>query len=410
MSRRNGHGAPPVVVFSTGEEGHFRQLRPLIADLARAGSATHVLTHPRYAAAVRAEGGIPVDMLGRHPLDAADGESIPFPSRFVTYAARYAAAVGAEVAALRPAVVIHETFSVIGRVVASALALPAVNVCTGHNVQPERAAAAAAAQPGARVSPECAWAVTTLREEHGLEDASPFCYVSGLSPHLNVYCEPPAYLDERDRETFEPIAFYGSLPSGAGVDEPPRARADRDLHVYVSFGTVVWRYWAREALAALRSIAAALGGMPGVRAVIGLGGAEVAPGAIESLRRPNVRVESWVDQWSELAAADVCITHNGLNSTHEAVYHRVPMISYPFFGDQPGLARRCRELGLALPLTDAPVAPVSEETVRTALARFRAAREPMTARIEEARRWELETVAQRESVIRRIVDLAAVPA
>jgi hypothetical protein len=86
------------------------------------------------------------------------------------------------------------------------------------------------------------------------------------------------------------------------------------------------------------------------------------------------------------------------------------MISYPFFGDQPGLARRCRELGLALALTDAPLAPVSEDAVRHALARFRAAHEPLAARIEEARRWELETIAQRESVIRRILDLAAVPA
>ena len=48
----------------------------------------------------------------------------------------------------------------------------------------------------------------------------------------------------------------------------------------------------------------------------------------------------------------VFVTHHGLNSTHEAIYHRTPMLSYPFFGDQPYLANRCRDLGLSVPLVD----------------------------------------------------------
>ena len=40
--------------------------------------------------------------------------------------------------------------------------------------------------------------------------------------------------------------------------------------------------------------------------------------------------------------ADLFVTHHGLNSTHEAIFNRVPMLSYPFFWDQPGLAAECR--------------------------------------------------------------------
>jgi hypothetical protein len=38
------------------------------------------------------------------------------------------------------------------------------------------------------------------------------------------------------------------------------------------------------------------------------------------------------------------------------------MLSYPFFGDQPALARRCYDLGLALRLAREPQAPLAPES------------------------------------------------
>jgi UDP:flavonoid glycosyltransferase YjiC (YdhE family) len=137
--------------------------------------------------------------------------------------------------------------------------------------------------------------------------------------------------------------------------------------------------------------------------VVSLGGARL-PWASD-LERPNVRVADYVDQWSVLREATVFITHHGLNSTHEAVFHRVPMVSYPFFGDQQGLAQRCRELGLALPLASAPRAPVSADGVSAVLAQMAASRPALEARLAQARGWELETVEARGEVIRRILEL-----
>ena len=123
-------------------------------------------------------------------------------------------------------------------------------------------------------------------------------------------------------------------------------------------GTISWRYYVPEALGALRAVAAAVARRSDLEAVISLGGAGLDPTAIAEPARANVRVQGWVDQREQLADADVFITHSGLNSTHEALYHRVPMVSYPMFGDQPGLSARTCEFGVAVALAE-PRGPVT---------------------------------------------------
>src|SRR5262249_60501760 len=103
------------------------------------------------------------------------------------------------------------------------------------------------------------------------------------------------------------------------------------------------------ALDALRVIVTACADLD-VDLVIGLGGYNLDVENRASLHGPNVRLIEYADQWAALRDADMFITHHGLNSTHEAIFHEVPMISYPLFSDQPALARRCQELGLAVPL------------------------------------------------------------
>lgn len=120
----------------------------------------------------------------------------------------------------------------------------------------------------------------------------------------------------------------------------------------------------------------------------------------------QVTVERWVDRWRVLRDADAVVTHHGLNSTHEAIYNEVPMISYPFFSDQPALARRCRELGLAVPLAGAPRERVTAEGVESALAELSARAGPLRARLSELRGWERDVIAGRDSVLARISALA----
>jgi UDP:flavonoid glycosyltransferase YjiC (YdhE family) len=173
----------------------------------------------------------------------------------------------------------------------------------------------------------------------------------------------------------------------------------------VSFGTVVWWSFAESAVAALRAIADACAGRERVRVVISLGGAAVDPGLVAALEKPNVRVFAYVDQPRILEQADLFITHHGVNSTHEAIFARVPMISYPFFWDQPALARKCQDLGLALPLTALARGAVRAPDVKAAFARFAASAPTLRSSLDKASAWEKETMAQRGRVMQHITDL-----
>ena len=173
----------------------------------------------------------------------------------------------------------------------------------------------------------------------------------------------------------------------------------------MSFGGVIWRYYAPQALAALAQLAGALSER-GARVLISLGGHAAGPAEGRRLARPGVRVERYVDQWGALRDADLFVTHHGLNSTHEAIFHRVPMLSYPFFGDQPELARCCQRLGLAVALADAPRAELEAPRVQRAVDSVLEQREAFAARLERARGWELEVIAGREQVLDRVLALA----
>ena len=400
---------PSVAVFAMPELGHFERLRPVIADLVRHGLRTHVLTDRRFARSVESAGASFVDLFEGRPLASIDDESVPVSCRYVTFAGACAEQVAAEVEQLGPSLVLYDTFAVVAPVVARLLGLPYVNVCNGHAFDPARFVPVLELEyPRISASAACLRAVDVLRERYGLEDASPLSFVSGLSPHLNVYCEPPEFLTAAERQAFEPVVFYGSLPPPAELEVPPGRSSFGDLEglrVYASFGTVVRRYWDTEALAALAAVSAAVDGRPGMCGLISLGAPEPSAEAVRLLARDRVSVVGRVDQHRVLHDADVFVTHQGLSSTHEAIYHLTPMLSYPFFADQPGLAARCRDLGLAVPLVDTPLAPVDEATVAAAFEQVVARRDEMAACLAEARRWELDVIADRSSVMERIAGL-----
>lgn len=396
-----------IAVVCMGGAGHVQVLRPVIAGLARRGYDVRVLTRADYRATVAAAGGQFADLYAERPLDAADATSTPLPCRFVSFAAEYAASVAREIATFTPALIVYDTFTVVAPVAARMLDLPYVNVCPNHAPVPGRAGAALRADPRVRVSDACRRAVERLRREHGMHDASPFAYVETLSPFLNLYCEPEEYLAPDMRERLEPVECFGSMaPDGA---RPPpagpafTASVSGARRVYVSFGTVIWRCFSAEAGRALRAITRVLADRGDAEILVSLGG---YAGEVPDLEAPGVRVAPYVDQWQALAEADLFVTHHGLNSTHEAVARRVPMLSYPFFWDQPGLAARCAELGFAEPIVSELRAPIAPGDVERALARLDARAEERRERLAEAAAWERRVVERRPAVIRRMLELA----
>lgn len=393
--------AVSVAFFAMADENHFQRLRAVISGVVRHGATAHVYTDARFARAVTEAGAEFTDLFIRYPLEAVDDESIPVVSRYVTYAAHYAEAIARDVQAERPSVIVADTFSVIGRVVASILEVPFVNVCAGHNMTPARVAAEVEVYPRIETSERCHRAVEILRDRYGIQDASPFSYATGRSPWLNLYCEPSEFLTEQERQAFEPIAFFGSLPEQSTGQSYDPYFGDVALKVYASFGTIIWRHYSDVAVAALTAIADSVAMLPGTQLVVSLGRSGKDIGSMPS----NVSVFNYVNQQAILREANVFITHQGMNSTHEAILHTVPMISYPFFWDQPALAAKCAAFGITEPLTDTLRGTITAADVGHALLRVADTQAAIRGRLREVRRWEMETIEGREEVLARIVAL-----
>ena len=124
-----------VVVFSAGG-GHLQRLLPLVAGLVQRGLAVHVMTRPEGREPAEKAGARFVDLFARYPLDAADADSIPLPSRLVSFAAVYAEPLIAEVAALRPALIVYDSFVVVAPLVARRLGIPYVGMRRGPRPGP----------------------------------------------------------------------------------------------------------------------------------------------------------------------------------------------------------------------------------------------------------------------------------
>ena len=393
--------------FSMKPVGHVHRTLPLVRRLAQSGVKVVAFVDARFRREVEEAGAEFFDLFGRFPIDGLDDGTMPRSARYVTYGAHYAEPIGKELDRIGARLVLYDTFAVVARAAAQARGLPYVNLCAGH------AADAAAIEEDLRrggfvkISPKCLDAVRRLKDDYGIADAHPFLYVSHESPFLNVYGEPPEFLGRRP----EPAAFFGSIPDDwesrgkdPAVDPGFAADTKTRLRVCVSFGTMVYRFYPAEARAALEVIRDAAEGLPWVSALISLGG-EVP--ALAGGR--NVSVRPWIDPWRVLREADVLVTHHGLNSTHEAIVCKVPMLSYPFLWDQPAVARRCEELGLALPLAGTLRAPLTVPGVQRAFEAIAEERETLRGNVEKARRWEIDVMARRDEVTRRIVALLGPP-
>jgi MGT family glycosyltransferase len=395
-----------VAVFAPDALGHFQPLRAVIAGLAAGGATVHVFTARAFAPQVEAAGGRFVDLFGPYPLEAADHESIPVPSRFVTYAAHYAEEVIRDVRPLGVSLVVTDTYAVIGRVVAHALGVPHVSVVAAHNLAPGPYIEDVKRTRHIETSGRCLRAVELLRERYGMPNASPLSYADGLSPHLNLLCEPEQWLTAEERRAFEPAAFFGSLAPLRDLEapRPPAAFRGRSPKVYVSLGTVPWWYWPDLVADGFETVARAVGATGDV--VISVGRLDVPQDRIAAMRSAGATVVEHLHTWAALGDADVFVTSSGANSTHEAVYSRVPMLSYPFHGDQIGLAQRCEELGLGIQLVDEPRAPLTTDAVRAGIAAITERREAFDEALERAHGWELAVIQSRPAVIERVLDLA----
>lgn len=123
-------------------------------------------------------------------------------------------------------------------------------------------------------------------------------------------------------------------PSIRPVQKPyPKTRAKT---IYVSLGTVVHNEdFYRAVIEAFRDL-------PDYQVIIALGQSELNDW--QGLP-DHIEIHDRVDQMAVLAIADVFITHCGMNSASEGLYHQVPLILCPQTPEQGAVAKRTAELG-----------------------------------------------------------------
>ena len=111
------------------------------------------------------------------------------------------------------------------------------------------------------------------------------------------------------------------LSFGSSIDDIPRHVVERLLHAMAS--------------------------LPKVTFLV-----RVSENAIRAIKRipSNVKAMGWLPQNDVLAHPNtkLFITHCGNNGQYEAVYHGVPMIGFPLFGEQPHNCMRMETRGLGL--------------------------------------------------------------
>ena len=399
---------PRIACFVMETPTHFGNAMLIVAELVRAGATVRVWTASAYRAQIEAAGAEFADLFDPVSLAAVGDTSRHQGVTFVSFAAARGEAFATAARNWGATLVLYDSFALIGRAVAARLDVPYVPLFSGHALDGRALRTGLLSDPRVRLEPQALQAVERLRDEFGIADASPFSYAGDPSPHLNVHFEPAEWMSADEHGRLGPLVCFGSLPADA-LDQPPPPRGDGEVfHVYAALGTVVWRYWTADAAAALQVIAAAVAGMPGGRLTVGLGRARLPDAARAALEQSGAHLLDFADQWQELRTADAFITHHGLASTHEAVAFGAPMLSVPFFWDQPALARRSAELGIALPLLSGvlPTEPLQPATVGAALQRVADGRTLMQERLAEAREWERRTVAARPETSRQIMALA----
>jgi len=72
---------------------------------------------------------------------------------------------------------------------------------------------------------------------------------------------------------------------------------------------------------------------------------------------PNFELREFVPQLEALSHASLFLTHGGMNSVSEALWHEVPLLVFPQHGDQHLVAARVEELGAGLTLRPQDIEP-----------------------------------------------------
>ena len=344
-----------IVYFSLPACGHVNPTLPVVAELVRRGVEVHYFATEQFQWAVEAAGAVFVPYTVEFRMPARGQGPFRFADTTVETLLEMSEAVLRahllQVRAMAPTIVMHDSFSPWGGLVARCLRLPTVasvpSIAVNQEIATRYGPGPDAAPPEPGLTPE--WLVrvkarcAAFSERYGLPPPRSPAELLQTYGDLNV-----VYTSR----WFQPLE--GSFPSdrfkfvGACLQARPDAapfpfeRLDGRPLVYVSMGSV-YEDLAHVFRTCLEALAE---GHWQVVMATGWNFPEGWPAPVPD----NFLVQPFVPQLEILRRAAVFVTHAGMNGTHEALYNGVPLVALPQGSDQFWIAHRAAELGVGLVL------------------------------------------------------------
>lgn len=349
-----------ILIATVPARGHLFPTLAVAAELVARGHEVSYVTTGEFISTVTAAGvkALSYDSVDPVSKVGTDEEALAFPeeNRRIVEAAR------THFADAPPSVVLYDSpFNLAGRILARTWGIGGVELtpvfASNESYSFMQASIAAAGPPDTPPDTasfeEYGRRAAELLAEHGI-DTPPHENPIG-DAELSVVYVPRAF--QPAGETFdERVAFVGPcLGERAFLGDwaPP---TDGLPVVLASLGTTY-----NDNPDFFRTCAEAFAGLPW-HLVLSVG-QKVDVAALGPLP-PNVEVRPWVPHLKVLEHATVFVTHGGMGSVLEALYHGCPMVFVPAWPDVQVIAERAAELGLGRLL---PPAELTAERLRDAV-------------------------------------------
>ena len=329
-----------VLFVALGGHGHVTPTLPLVGELIRRGHRVEYACGPEFGDAVAATGAHWVALPGLPPFTppadvGPEAVALWFRHFFAALAATYPVLLE-HCDAARPDAVVYDATNWPARLVARRLGIPAVRTVPNLAENQAYSGIDRALTAGLDDDPEMAafaGDVAAFAAEHhvDLDVAS----TMDVTEALNLVFVPRAFQPEGD--SFDArFRFLGPVLGTRADGQWAPPDTERPL-LYVSLGSI---FTDRPDL--YRTCLGAFDdGSWQVAMTIG----DTDPTELGPLPS-TVEVRPWFPQLAVLARATAFLTHAGMGSTMEALYHGVPLLTVPQMPEQVVNANRVTELGL----------------------------------------------------------------